>query len=134
VLSHQKMSYPEDEKIYSINEGSYYSFEQSVRDYIEYCKREKYSARYIGSLVSDFHRNMLKGEIYMYPKTEEAPNRKLRLMYECNALAFISEQAGGLTTNGNTRIMELELTELHQRSPLFMGSKKMVEKAHSFRN
>ena len=70
----------------------------------------------------------------MYPKTEEAPNRKLRLMYECNALAFISEQAGGLTTNGNTRIMELELTELHQRSPLFMGSKKIVEKAHSFRN
>ena len=133
VLSHLGMKYPEDGRIYSINEGSYYSFEQSVRDYIEFCKKEKYSARYIGSLVSDFHRNMLKGGIYMYPKTEDAPNGKLRLMYECNALAFITEQAGGTATDGENRIMELELTELHQRSPLYMGSKNMVEKAQSFR-
>ncbi|MFT7031553.1 MAG: fructose-1,6-bisphosphatase I [Algoriphagus sp.] len=134
VLSHLEMTYPEDGRIYSINEGSYYSFEQSVRDYIEYCKKEKYSARYIGSLVSDFHRNMLKGGIYMYPKTKDAPNGKLRLMYECNALAFITEQAGGSATDGENRIMGLELTELHQRSPLYMGSKKMVEKALSFRS
>lgn len=132
VLSHENMKCPENGTIYSINEGAYYSFDQSVRDYIDYCKKEKYSARYIGSLVSDFHRNMLKGGIYIYPKTESAPNGKLRLMYECNALAFIAEQAGGIATNGVDRIMDLELTELHQRSPLFLGSKQMVEKAHSF--
>ena len=132
VLSHENMECPEDGNIYSINEGSYYSFESSIQEYIEYCKQERYSARYIGSLVSDFHRNMLKGGIYMYPKTDKSPNGKLRLMYECNALAFIAEQAGGMATDGHNRIMELQPTELHQRSPLFMGSKKMVEKVHSF--
>lgn len=133
VLSHEKMKCPEDGSIYSINEGAYHSFEPSVREYIEYCKQEQYSARYIGSLVSDFHRNMLKGGIYIYPKTAKAPNGKLRLMYECNALAFVAEQAGGMATDGERRIMELQPTDLHERSPLFMGSPKMVEKAHSFR-
>ena len=131
VLSHKDMKCPEDGKIYSINEGSYYSFEPHIREYIEYCKRNKYSARYIGSLVSDYHRNMLKGGIYIYPKTESAPNGKLRLMYECNALAFIAEQAGGIATNGEQRIMELDPTELHQRTPLYIGSKNMVNKVES---
>ena len=133
VLSHSDMKCPEDGKIYSVNEGSYKSFEPSVQDYVEYCKDQKYSARYIGSLVADFHRNMLKGGIYMYPKTGSAPNGKLRLMYESNSLAFIAEQAGGMATTGEQRIMEVDPTELHQRTPLFIGSKKMVEKAMSFR-
>lgn len=133
VLSHKDMKCPEDGKIYSINEGSYYSFEQHIRDYIEHCKRSKYSARYIGSLVSDFHRNMLKGGIYIYPTTDAAPNGKLRLMYECNALAFIAEQAGGVATDGERRIMELEPNDLHQRTPLYIGSSKMVEKVQGLK-
>ena len=133
VLSHSDMKCPKDGKIYSVNEGSYNSFEPAVQNYIQYCKDQKFSARYIGSLVADFHRNMLKGGIYLYPKTEAAPNGKLRLMYESNALAFIAEQAGGMATTGEKRIMELEPSELHQRTPLYIGSKNMVEKAMSFR-
>jgi fructose-1,6-bisphosphatase I len=132
VLSHENMVCPDDGQIYSINEGSYHQFEPAVRSYIEHCKKEQYSARYIGSLVSDFHRNLLKGGIYLYPRTEKAPNGKLRLMYECNALAYIAEQAGGVALNGQQRIMEIQPKELHQRSPLYIGSKKMVEKALSF--
>lgn len=133
VLSHSDMKCPDDGTIYSVNEGSYNSFEPSVQAYIQYCKEQKYSARYIGSLVADFHRNMLKGGIYIYPKTASSPNGKLRLMYESNSLAFIVEQAGGMATTGEKRIMDLEPSELHQRTPLFIGSKKMVEKALSFR-
>jgi len=132
VLSHNNMKCPEDGKIYSINEGSYRSFEPAIIDYIEYCKDQKYSARYIGSLVADFHRNLFKGGIYIYPKTDAAPNGKLRLMYESNSLAFIAEQAGGMATDGIQRIMEIQPTELHQRTPLYIGSKRMIEKAHSF--
>ena len=128
------MKCPKAGNIYSINEGSYNSFEPGVKDYIEYCKEQSYSARYIGSLVADFHRNLLKGGIYIYPSTEKAPKGKLRLMYECNSLAFIAEQAGGMATDGKRRIMEIEPTELHQRSPLYIGSPDMVKKAHSFRN
>lgn len=133
LLSHQNMKCPKDGKIYSINEGSYQSFEPSVKEYLQYCKAENYSARYIGSLVADFHRNLLKGGIYMYPSTEKAPKGKLRLMYECNCLAFIIEQAGGMATDGERRIMEIEPTELHQRVPLFIGSPNMVKKAQSYR-
>lgn len=132
VLSHTNMKCPEDGSIYSINEGSYNKFEQPVRDYLDYCKEQEYSARYIGSLVSDFHRNLLKGGIYIYPRTSKSPNGKLRLMYECNSLAFIAEQAGGTATDGERRVMEIEPTELHQRVPLYIGSKKMVTKAVSF--
>lgn len=134
VLSHTDMKCPENGNLYSINEGSYYAFEDSVREYIEYCKQERYSSRYIGSLVSDFHRNLLKGGIYMYPRTDKSPNGKLRLMYECNSLAFIAEQAGGCATDGEQRIMEIQPTELHQRVPLYIGSKNMVSKAESYRN
>lgn len=128
-LSHQDIKMPEDGKIYSINEGSYNSFEQPVKDYIEYCKEQEYSGRYIGSLVADFHRNLLKGGIYIYPCTAKAPNGKLRLLYECNALAFIAEQAGGVATDGYRRILEVQPTELHQRCPFFIGSQKMVQMA-----
>lgn len=127
-LSHPDMSIPEDGKIYSINDGSYHSFTEPVKDYIEYCRNSNYTARYIGSLVADFHRNMLKGGIYIYPATESNPNGKIRLMYECNALAFIIEQAGGKASTGVQRVMEVDPTELHQRVPIFIGSKLMVDK------
>lgn len=131
-LSHPDLKMPEDGKIYSINEGISNSFSKPVRDYLQYCKDQNYTARYIGSLVADFHRNMLKGGIYIYPPTSKDANGKLRLMYECNALAFIAEQAGGMATNGTQRILDIELKELHQRTAFFVGSKKMVEKAQSF--
>jgi fructose-1,6-bisphosphatase I len=130
-LSHPDLQMPETGKIYSINEGSANSFDKSVRQYIQYCKDNNYTARYIGSLVADFHRNMLKGGIYVYPATERDPLGKLRLMYECNALAFIAEQAGGKASNGKARILDLEPTDLHQRTPFYVGSKLMVEKAEN---
>jgi fructose-1,6-bisphosphatase I len=132
-LSHPDLKMPEDGKIYSINEGITNSFSQPVKDYLQYCKDECYTARYIGSLVADFHRNMLKGGIYIYPATAKDPNGKLRLMYECNALAFVAEQAGGKATDGNVRILDIELKDLHQRTAFYVGSKKMVEKAESFK-
>ncbi|MFT6827663.1 MAG: fructose-1,6-bisphosphatase I [Roseivirga sp.] len=129
ILSHQNMKMPNDGTIYSVNEGASKTFPQEVKDYIEKCKDRGYSARYIGSLVADFHRNMLKGGIYFYPSTEKAPNGKLRLMYECNCLAMIAEQAGGMATDGKRRILDIEPTSLHQRVPFFVGSKKMVKEA-----
>ncbi|MBX2913038.1 MAG: class 1 fructose-bisphosphatase [Cyclobacteriaceae bacterium] len=131
-LSHPDMQMPEDGKIYSINEGQANSFPDPVKKYVQDCKDKKMTARYIGSLVADFHRNLLKGGIYIYPSTAKDPNGKLRLMYECNALAYIAEQAGGRATDGNMRILDIVPTTLHQRTPFFVGSKKMVERAQSF--
>jgi len=131
-LSHPDLRMPEDGKIFSINEGQALSFAPAVTKYINYCKEKAYTGRYIGSLVADFHRNMLKGGIYIYPATAKDKSGKLRLMYECNALAFIAEQAGGLATDGRNRIMEIRPTALHQRVPFYVGSSKMVEKACSF--
>lgn len=135
-LSHPNMQFPKKGKIYSINEGNYIKFPQGVKDYLKYCQEEEgdrpYTSRYIGSLVADFHRNMLKGGIYIYPSYSQAPNGKLRLLYECNPMAFLAEQAGGKATNGFQRIMEIEPTELHQRVPFFCGSVEMVDKAEEF--
>ena len=135
-LSHPDMKFPEKGKIYSINEGNYIKFPQGVKDYIKYCQEEKddrpYTSRYIGSLVSDFHRNMIKGGIYMYPSTSQSPNGKLRLLYECNPMAFLTEQAGGKASNGFQRILEIEPTELHQRTPFFCGSSSMVDTIEEF--
>lgn len=128
-LSHQDIKMPVNGRIFSINEGAYHSFEEPVKDYIAFCKGQGYSGRYIGSLVADFHRNLLKGGIYIYPCTKKAPQGKLRLLYECNALAFIAEQAGGTAIDGYQRILEIKPTELHQRCPFFIGSSKMVEMA-----
>ena len=128
VLSDEALTCPDNGKIYSINEGNYRDFGQETKDYIEECKDAKVSARYIGSLVADFHRNMLKGGIYLYPATEKSPKGKLRLLYECNSLAFIAEQAGGVATDGANRIMEIEPTSFHQRTPFVIGSKKMVDR------
>lgn len=135
-LSHPNMKFPETGKIYSINEGNYIKFPQGVKNYLKYCQMMEgdrpYTSRYIGSLVSDFHRNMIKGGIYMYPSYANAPTGKLRLLYECNPMAFLAEQAGGKASDGFTRILEVEPTELHQRVPFFCGSKDMVEKAEEF--
>lgn len=135
-LSHPNMRFPEDGNIYSINEGNYVHFPQGVKNYIKYCQAEEenrpYTSRYIGSLVSDFHRNMIKGGIYMYPKSSKAANGKLRLLYECNPMAFIAEQAGGRASDGFGRILDIQPTELHERAPFFCGSKNMVEKAEEF--
>ncbi|MBN2682147.1 MAG: class 1 fructose-bisphosphatase [Bacteroidales bacterium] len=138
-LSNKFMKTPENGKLYSINEGNYIKFPMGVKKYIKYCQEHDpdtnrpYSSRYIGSLVADFHRNLLKGGIFIYPRTNGNPNGKLRLLYECNPVAFLAEQAGGLATDGNgTRILEIQPTSLHQRVPLFTGSRKMVEKAEEF--
>ncbi len=138
ILSHPDMKFPDNGKIYSVNEGNYNNFNQGVRRYIQYCQEidastnRPYTGRYIGSLVADFHRNLIKGGIYMYPATTTAPNGKLRLLYECSPLAFLAEQAGGSASTGNGRVMEVEPTELHQRVPYFIGSKEMVEMAETF--
>lgn len=135
-LSHPNMNFSETGSIYSINEGYYIHFPQGVKNYLKYCQKEEedrpYTSRYIGSLVSDIHRNMIKGGIYIYPTSTKYPNGKLRLLYECNPIAYLAEQAGGKATNGNSRILELIPTELHQRTPFFCGSKLMVEKAEEF--
>jgi fructose-1,6-bisphosphatase I len=135
-LSHPNMTFPETGTIYSINEGNYIHFPQGVKDYLKYCQEEEddrpYTSRYIGSLVSDFHRNMIKGGIYIYPTSSKATKGKLRLLYECNPMAFLAEQAGGKASDGYSRILNIKPTELHQRVPFFCGSKKMVEKAEQF--
>lgn len=135
-LSHPNMKIKDSGKIYSINEGNYIHFPQGVKDYIKYCQAEEgdrpYTSRYVGSLVADFHRNLIKGGIYIYPTSSKAPNGKLRLLYECNPMAFIAEQAGGKATDGFNRIMEAVPTELHQRIPFFCGSSEMVTKAEEF--
>ena len=135
-LSHPKMEFPENGNIYSVNEGNYIHFPQGVKDYIKYCQMEEdnrpYTARYIGSLVSDFHRNMIKGGIYMYPKSSKTTNGKLRLLYECNPMAFIAEQANGKASDGVIRILDIKPTELHERVPFFCGSKTMVNTLEEF--
>lgn len=139
-LSHPDIKTPKTGNIYSLNEGNHLHFPTGVKKYIKYCQEEDkatnrpYSSRYIGSGVADFHRNLLKGGIFIYPSTSKSPKGKLRLLYECNPLAFIIEQAGGKATDGKNRIMELPITELHQRTPLFIGSPDLVEKAMEFMN
>ncbi|NNM94498.1 MAG: class 1 fructose-bisphosphatase [Bacteroidia bacterium] len=133
-LSHPNMKIPKQGKIYSINEGNYVHFPEGVKKFIKYCQEEDtatsrpFSSRYIGSAVADFHRNLILGGVFLYPTTSASPKGKLRLIYECNPLAFICEQAGGKASNGSKRILELAPSALHQRSPLFIGSKDMVEK------
>jgi len=139
-LSHYDIKTPIDGHIYSINEGNELEFPQGVTKYVAYCKASDkesgrpYSARYIGSLVSDFHRNLLKGGIFIYPPTQKTPNGKLRLLYECNPIAFLAEQAGGKATTGNQRILEIVPQSLHQRVPFVTGSLNMVNKAMEYMN
>lgn len=138
-LSHPNIETPQNGKIYSINEGNYIKFPMGVKKYIKYCQENDkqtnrpFTSRYIGSLVADFHRNLLKGGIYIYPETASNPSGKLRLLYECNPMAYLIEQAGGLATDGRgNRILDIKPNDLHQRVPFFIGSRKMVETAESF--
>ena len=134
-LSHPDMMIPKDGTIYSINEGNYVHFPDGVKKYIKYCQVEDpktnrpYTSRYIGSMVADLHRNMIKGGIFIYPTTASAPDGKLRLLYECNPMAFIIEQAGGRATDGYRRTLEIPVESLHQRSSIFIGSENMVLRA-----
>lgn len=137
-LSHPNMKSPQDGNIFSMNEGNFHHAPKGVREYIKYCQEidpasnRPLSARYIGSLVADFHRNLIKGGVYLYPETPKSPKGKLRLLYECNPLAFLIEQAGGKASDGKKRIMEIKPTELHERVPFIVGSTKMVEKVEEF--
>lgn len=137
-LSHPDMKIPKAGKTYSINEGNYIHFPDGVKNYIKYCQQEDkksgrpYGSRYVGSAVADIHRNLIKGGIFIYPTTSSSPMGKLRLLYECNPLAFIVEQAGGKATDGFKRVLETHPTSLHQRTPLFIGSEEMVETAGDF--
>ncbi|RYU65968.1 class 1 fructose-bisphosphatase [Aliivibrio finisterrensis] len=137
-LSHEDMKIPKDGNIYSINEGNYIRFPEGIKQYLKYCQEMKpednrpYTSRYIGSLVADFHRNLLKGGIYLYPSTQAYPNGKLRLLYECNPMAMLIEEAGGKATDGEQRILDIKPTELHQRVPFFVGSSNMVDKVQDF--
>ena len=137
-LSHPNMRFPETGSIYSVNEGNYVHFPQGVKDYIKYCQQEEdnrpYTSRYIGSLVSDFHRNLIKGGIYLYPNTLKNPNGKLRLLYECNPIAFLAEQAGGKSSDGSIDTLDIEPTELHQRVPFYCGNKEMVDTLEAYLN
>lgn len=137
-LSHPSIQMPKQGAIYSLNEGNSSDFPEGVQKYIDWCKqkdkdtRRPYSARYIGSMVADLHRNLLKGGIFIYPPTAKAPNGKLRLLFECNPMSFIVEQAGGISTTGTQRILDIQPTALHQRVPVFIGSEEMVNKAVEF--
>jgi fructose-1,6-bisphosphatase I len=137
-LSHRNMQIPKTGKIYSVNQGNFMSFPEGVKEYIRYCKqvdkstKRPYSSRYTGSMVADVHRSLIIGGIFIYPPTNDSPNGKLRLLYECNPMSFIVEQAGGRASNGFKRILDVEPKELHQRTPIFIGSADMVRKAEEF--
>jgi D-fructose 1,6-bisphosphatase (EC 3.1.3.11) len=131
-LSHPNMKMPSSTKTYSVNQGNYTKFNPDTRAFIDYCTTNNLNLRYIGSMVADIHRTLIKGGIFFYPAMKNAPNGKLRLLYECNPLAFIVEQAGGKASDGSRRIMELEPDQLHQRTPIYMGSPQLVEKMEEF--
>ncbi len=138
LLSHPNMRVPDRGSIYSINEANYIYFPEGVKKYIKYCQEDDkstnrpYTTRYVGSLVADFHRNLIHGGIYIYPGTLKNPGGKLRLLYECIPMAFLMEQAGGKASDGYQRILDIEPYDIHQRSPLFIGTTKMVEQAELF--
>jgi fructose-1,6-bisphosphatase I len=137
-MSHPDIKCPENGKIYSVNHGNFFQYDEKVKKYIDACqKKEKssggpYTQRYIGSMVADVHRNLIKGGIFMYPATAAKPGGKLRLLYECNPFAFIVEKAGGKATDGVQRILDIKPNELHQRTPFFIGSKNMMEELESY--
>jgi fructose-1,6-bisphosphatase I len=137
-LSNPNIRTPETGRVYSVNQGYYSKFPEGIRRFIDYCvdddeeTKRPWSMRYIGSMVADIHRNLIKGGLFMYPPTTDAPNGKLRLLYECNPIAFIVEQAGGMASDGKRRILDIQPTELHQRSPVYLGSRAQVEKAKEY--
>ena len=138
LLSHDNIRIPETAKIYSLNEGNYKYWRSGLKKYIKYIQdakdrgREPYSARYIGSMVADIHRSLLYGGIFMYPADKKNPEGKLRLAYECNPMAFIIEAAGGRAIDGEKRILEIQPTDLHERCPIYIGSKDAVDRVEEF--
>ena len=138
TLSHPNIKCPETGKIYSVNHGNFFQYDAGVQAYIDACQKKTkenggpYTQRYIGSMVSDVHRNLIKGGIFMYPATKSKPGGKLRLLYECNPFAFITEVAGGRATDGKQRILDIQPTQLHQRSPFFVGSKGMMDELETY--
>ena len=138
TLSHPNIKCPDAGKIYSVNHGNFFQYDDRVKAYIDACQKKTkdnggpYTQRYIGSMVSDVHRNLIKGGIFLYPATVSKPGGKLRLLYECNPFAFITEVAGGKATDGRQRILDIQPTELHQRSPFFVGSRLMMEELESY--
>lgn len=134
-LSHPNLTCPEKGKIYSINQGNTCKYDDSIKTFLGHCMEDNkaegrpYSHRYIGSMVADMHRTLIKGGIFLYPADKSAPNGKLRLQYECNPMAFLVEAAGGIASTGTERILDINPTELHQRVPIFIGSKNLVNKA-----
>lgn len=139
-LSHPNIQCPKQGKIYSANYGNYNQYSNGVKAYLDACQQKNkatggpYTQRYVGSMVADVHRNLIKGGIFMYPGTADKPNGKLRLLYECNPFAFIVEKAGGLATNGIQNILDIEPTALHQRTPFFIGSIDMMEELKNYMN
>lgn len=133
TMSHSDIQCPPTGRIYSVNHGNYFQYSKGVQQYIQHCQQKTkdnggpYTQRYIGSMVADVHRNLIKGGIFMYPSTIDKPKGKLRLLYECNPFAFIMEVAGGKATNGTQRILDVQPAELHQRSSFFVGSRNMME-------
>lgn len=127
LLVYQDMQMPQDGKNYAVNDGYFDVFPHYVQHYIQQCRQQGYSARYMGALIADFHRHLIKGGIYLYPPTHKNPRGKLRLTLECNALAFIAEQAGGVASNGQQSILSIQPQGIHQRVPFYIGSKHMVQ-------
>jgi len=138
ILSEKEVQIPEEGNIYSTDEGSYIYWDEALKKYVKYCQtfdpetNRPYKARYIGCMAADVHRTLLQGGIFMYPDSSKYPNGKLRLMYECNPLSFIIEQAGGLSSDGWRRIMEIEPNSIHECTPVYIGSKSNVEKLEEF--
>jgi len=138
TLSHPNIQCPEFGKFYSVNHGNFFQYDDNIKKYIDVCQNKNksnggpYTQRYVGGMVADVHRNLIKGGIFMYPGTTSKPNGKLRLLYECNPFAYILERAGGKATNGLQRILEIQPTELHQRTPFFVGSKGMIKELESY--
>lgn len=133
VLSHEHIKMPSKGKYYSINEAYRDDFPPHYGKYLDELRRQKYASRYVGSLVADFHRTLLKGGVFLYPPTTDHPNGKLRLLYEANPMAFIAEQAGGLAHNGTTRILDLQPKSIHERTPLIIGSRDEMALFADFR-
>jgi fructose-1,6-bisphosphatase I len=138
LLSHENIQIPKRATIYSVNEGNTNNWDEGMKRYIEHIKTpdkatgRPYSSRYIGSLVADFHRNLLYGGIFLYPADKKSPKGKLRVLYEANPLSFIVEHAGGAASNGQQRILDIQPADLHQRTPLIIGSYDAVKEAEEF--
>ena len=137
-LSHENITIPKKGRMYSVNQGNFYEFPLALQEYIRWCEQEDiksgrpYSLIYVGSMVADIHRSLLKGGLFIYSKSKSATAGKLRLLYECNPMAFLIEQAGGMATDGKKRILDIAPKSIHQKSPIFIGSADMVKQINKF--